>query len=610
MEMLGRTKFCLTSACVTQRHDSSKFKPQPGLYIRVPRKLDQCFCSPFLPDSLFSSQLSSEFLAVERSVQDWTTLFNAILAEGTTVTAESWEARQVLSQRAKAFKTPKKTVKGETEAASKSGNIANELRDIRNATVDGSDPSNVNNRLDRLEKQMEVLGDRLEAYSLDQRLKRMETIEELETLATKIIDLEAFVGKPSSDISDDAEPTVWATLGSLIHNTKKGKLQFQTSDAWKRFAAGFKALESRVTTDRKVYDDFVQGVVKLLKEFKEDLLHLNRLSKTRRGDINSLSSPSQIGQNLFGSIQDPNLIDMSYLSENYKDLDSKLNQLNETVKAFSTQAGEKQPEAVKFGNLTFSNKDDLKIWILDNTNEDDGSFPFGVFLDVYSFLARIQTYGESKETMLKNLELNQRTKLTSDEVTNLASFTSMLPSIFGKASGNSAFSSTKKSFLPALREKEDWETKSREGGVKRVIEDQIKNVLCQMRDLISARLQGRSEAIMLASTCLTASQAFVIDLSRFISDTHSDLELSGFPKDASWLLVTKLVVRIFGTDLDRVRSFMRGKMDTLDHAQLATDALWATLRTLAVMQEYQKHGIENHPAISAEYVRFLVTHSA
>ena len=50
-------------------------------------------------------------------------------------------------------------------------------------------------------------------------------------------------------------------------------------------------------------------------------------------------------------------------------------------------------------------------------------------------------------------------------------------------------------------------------------------------------------------------------------------------------------------------------MDTMDHTQLATDSLWATLRTLSVMQEYQKHGIENHPAISAAYVRFLVSHS-
>ena len=51
---------------------------------------------------------------------------------------------------------------------------------------------------------------------------------------------------------------------------------------------------------------------------------------------------------------------------------------------------------------------------------------------------------------------------------------------------------------------------------------------------------------------------------------------------------------------------MRGKMDTKDHATLATYSLWVTLRTISVMTAYQRHGIENHPAISSEYVRFLV----
>ena len=119
-----------------------------------------------------------------------------------------------------------------------------------------------------------------------------------------------------------------------------------------------------------------------------------------------------------------------------------------------------------------------------------------------------------------------------------------------------------------------------------MIDDQIKNVLSQMRDLIQARLHGKSKAIMLATMCLSLSQAFVIDLSRFISDTFNDLHVSGFPTKASWLLVTKLVVRIFGTNLDRVQAFMRGKIDTTNHAQSAADPLWATLKTLNVMQEY------------------------
>lgn len=211
---------------------------------------------------------------------------------------------------------------------------------------------------------------------------------------------------------------------------------------------------------------------------------------------------------------------------------------------------------------------------------------------------------------VKNLDLNVRVKLTSDETTTLSSFMYIIPPILGRAdSGNSAINSTENTFLPALREKEDWEHATRNGGVKHVIEDQIPSVIYQMKDLISTRLWGNSQAIMLATTCLPESHTFIVELIRFITDTHRDLDMAGFPTKSSWLLVTKLVVRIFGTDLDKARAFMRGKMDTDQHQHLATDALWATLRTIGVMQQYLRHGIENHPAISSQYVRFLVANS-
>lgn len=94
-----------------------------------------------------------------------------------------------------------------------------------------------------------------------------------------------------------------------------------------------------------------------------------------------------------------------------------------------------------------------------------------------------------------------------------------------------------------------------------------------MKDLISTRLMGNSQAIILATTCLSVSHTFVVELIRFITDTHRDLDLAGFPAKSSWLLVTKLVVRIFGTGLDKVRAFMRVKMDTEEHQRLAMDAL-------------------------------------
>ena len=124
------------------------------------------------------------------------------------------------------------------------------------------------------------------------------------------------------------------------------------------------------------------------------------------------------------------------------------------MKACAT-GGDKGNEGVKIGNLSFPSSADLKVWIEKQMDSEDYLFPFGVFLDVYSFLARIQIHSDTKDSMLKNLELNQRTPLTSDEVTTLSAFSSMVPSIFGRSSGNSALSSTKTSFLPAMKYKED-----------------------------------------------------------------------------------------------------------------------------------------------------------
>ena len=208
-------------------------------------------------------------------------------------------------------------------------------------------------------------------------------------------------------------------------------------------------------------------------------------------------------------------MDLLGIQENYDKLNEKFEQLNQVIKTF---ANNDKGEGVEIGELHFPSRNDLRIWVQDNL--EDSGFPFGVFLDVYSFLGRIQTsYNNLGDTMLKNLDLNDKSQLTNDETTTLAGFINMIPPIFGRSSGNSAFSSTKTTFLPALKEKDDWETVGCDGGVKRIIEDQIPIVLFQMRDLISTRLAGNSEAIMLATTCLASPHSFVIDLCHLVSDT-------------------------------------------------------------------------------------------
>ena len=93
----------------------------------------------------------------------------------------------------------------------------------------------------------------------------------------------------------------------------------------------------------------------------------------------------------------------------------------------------------------------------------------------------------------------------------------------------------------------------------------------------------------------------------FLASMDTDLRFNGFPDNASWLLSTKLCARLCG-DLDKERSFMRDSgLDS--RKEISSQSLWAILRTVCKMQEIQTYGMANYPAISAEYVKFLVHNS-
>lgn len=476
-------------------------------------------------------------------------------------------------------------------------------------SFDESQQLSVEERIESLEEKMRILTGRLEEW-IRLEAEFMDVSEEnFEDINSRMPDIQGSIGETPSRISDQVEPTIWETISALLERDVQQEIS--SSPAWNNIPTELKKLVQGVLDDKKSNQEFQEILVNLCTEFRGDINFIDRVTKQWRNDLGNISQPMH---NLCGSVQDPSLSEVQELKSDYDFLDIKFQQLNASVKAFAA-GHEPGSEMVEIGDLRFPSRGDLAIWVKDNLKSLD--FPIGVFLDIYSFLARIQTgYTNTEEAlslngMLQGLNLSKRSSLTSDKATTLSGFMNTIPPIFGRAgSGNLSLSSTRTSFLPALRTKEDWETKARNGGIKRVIDDQMPNVMYQMRDLIATRLEGQTQAIVLATTYISISQAFVIDLSRFLSDTYRDLEIAGFPPDSSWLLVTKLVVRIFGTDLDKVRSFVRGKMDVSSHAQVATDSLWGALKTIGVMQQYQKHCIENHPAISAEYVRFLVANSA
>mmetsp|Transcript_13572 Transcript_13572/g.15820 ORF Transcript_13572/g.15820 Transcript_13572/m.15820 type:complete len:203 (-) Transcript_13572:164-772(-) len=145
--------------------------------------------------------------------------------------------------------------------------------------------------------------------------------------------------------------------------------------------------------------------------------------------------------------------------------------------------------------------------------------------------------------------------------------------------------------------------------MKRVLLENEHAVRERLTTMITQRLHNYPQAEALAKILLAESTAFSTAVASFITETYDRLILSGFPKQDSWNLVSKLIHRIFAVDCFFHRGTVGESLDVKKDGSTRSTAvgiLWGTLATHQVMREYMRHGIENHPSISSEYVRFLV----
>ena len=55
-------KFCISKECKIAKNENQKFGFKPGLFIRVPKKGDQVYCSPPLQEEFLESDLIGDFI--------------------------------------------------------------------------------------------------------------------------------------------------------------------------------------------------------------------------------------------------------------------------------------------------------------------------------------------------------------------------------------------------------------------------------------------------------------------------------------------------------------------------------------------------------------------
>lgn len=88
------------------------------------------------------------------------------------------------------------------------------------AFVKREDSDDISSRLETLESQIELIGERLEAWMLDQDRIELEREEYRQSLEGKIRELENQIGNIPNHAAEDADTTIWNTIASLLQSHK------------------------------------------------------------------------------------------------------------------------------------------------------------------------------------------------------------------------------------------------------------------------------------------------------------------------------------------------------------------------------------------------------
>ena len=274
----------------------------------------------------------------------------------------------------------------------------------------------------------------------------------------------------------------------------------------------------------------------------------------------------------------------------------------------------KKDRVVTLGSYSFGSLLELSAWC-DKTFS--GIIPFGVFVDCYTVLQRVVSFMDvADDSTLKDMATRKKVELSPDEATAVSAFDQPLPKLFRGSNKSPGLAQT---WLPGIPTKERWEDEIGLSGTKITISENVETVRTAVESAIATQLHVDKfplamtalirELQALAREMLSYSISFIESLSTFMTSTYNRLVNSGFTKKASWELVSKLVHRIFAKDCYAVRGKVSEHLDANHKKTMAVGVIWATLATHQVLKEYMAHGIENHPSIASEYVRFLVAHS-
>lgn len=267
-----------------------------------------------------------------------------------------------------------------------------------------------------------------------------------------------------------------------------------------------------------------------------------------------------------------------------------------------------EDKSVKFGGLGLRTIHDCNEWVQANF----ACYRYGLIMDPLLMLDRIfgSRDGVTKINQFKTWEARLKLKIsTGAEEAAIAALQFNRPQIFhiGMTEMVTARNKSKLNKLPNISA---W--KSAGEGVRHYIVKRMNLMHTTMLNEIGYAFgtdPNMAKANSLAVSSLNDTITFLTQLLSFIDMLYEKLNTeSKFSPEQAWGLTTQILDRIC-EELYEPKEGVVEAMTVEEPASVCCHVLWACFRTHDVMSGYLEKDFQNHPTISAEYVKFLATNS-
>ena len=192
-------------------------------------------------------------------------------------------------------------------------------------------------------------------------------------------------------------------------------------------------------------------------------------------------------------------------------------------------------------------------------------------------------------------------ELSENEAMVVYSFLGEAPPIFGG-------DKSEKSDIHLLSSYSKWRIKGKQSGLGYEIQNKLKGVEREVKQLIQLTFRKCPELALLARSILSTSLEFVHKLVEWIDSTYEVLVEGGNTPPDVWSLITKVTRALFEEGMAPFRTTPTGTTFASPSEQSAV-LLWGVLRTHLATESILEGDLRDHPVVTGNYAKWLVNNS-